>query len=405
MEDQHKNDFDLAFERGGTRKKEDRESRKLEDPDNLMGLRNTKSRNDLNSNDETGNGKRPGKKRRRRGASLEILLGLVLVWAVIATLFCAYVLLFDKDADEAEVETDTVTYTAEEMAHVEESVKAEAREDFLDDLKAKMQSGNGSVQMLRDYFPDEIVYLDSGVYRFYPILDSVPKHPYDDIKIVEDEESKIFEAYNGTEKVSSFGIDISKHNGEIDWDTLATTGVDFAIMRLGIRGYGTGEIVLDEQYINNIEGANRVGIDAGVYFFPQAITLEESIEEAEFVLENIKEYDVKLPIVIDVEAIHADGVRSDVLSVEERTDLTIAFCDRIEEAGYETMIYGNIVSFTKLLNISKLNDYPKWYAFYDDYIYYPYDFDIWQYSDSGILPGIEGKVDFNIIFDREKIEN
>lgn len=326
------------------------------------------------------------------------------MWAVLATLFCAYLLLFDDTKQEAEEEIETVTYTAEEMKHVEESVRADAREDFLADLKEKMESGNGSVQMLRDYFPEEIVYLSNGEYCFYPILDTIPKHPYSDLKIIEDEETNIFEAYNDTTLVSKFGIDISKHNGEIDWDLLQTSDVDFAFIRLGIRGYGTGEIVLDEQYINNIEGANRVGIDAGVYFYPQAITLEESIEEADFVLENIKDYNITYPVVIDIETINAEGVRSDVLTKEERTELTIAFCDHIREAGYETMIYGNIVSFTQLLDISKLNDYPKWYAFYDNYIYYPYDFDIWQYSESGELPGIQGDVDLNIVFERDKIE-
>lgn len=348
--------------------------------------------------------KKKGKRKRKKGFTVEILLGLVLMWAVLATLFCAYLLLFDDTKQEAEEEIETVTYTAEEMKHVEESVRADAREDFLADLKEKMESGNGSVQMLRDYFPEEIVYLSNGEYCFYPILDTIPKHPYSDLKIIEDEETNIFEAYNDTTLVSKFGIDISKHNGEIDWDLLQTSDVDFAFIRLGIRGYGTGEIVLDEQYINNIEGANRVGIDAGVYFYPQAITLEESIEEADFVLENIKDYNITYPVVIDIETINAEGVRSDVLTKEERTELTIAFCDHIREAGYETMIYGNIVSFTQLLDISKLNDYPKWYAFYDNYIYYPYDFDIWQYSESGELPGIQGDVDLNIVFERDKIE-
>lgn len=400
--EEHKNDFDLAFERGVSKKKEQKESKNIEEKVSLEESYIMYGKEKIPERKATEE-KKKGKRKRKKGFTIEILLGLILMWAVLATLFCAYLFLFDNKKQETEEEAETVTYTAEEMQHVEDSVRAEAREDFLEDLKAKMESGDGSVQMLRDYFPDEIVYLNGGEYCFYPILDSIPKHPYSGLNIIEDEETNIFEAYRDTTLVSKFGIDVSKHNGEIDWDLLQTSDVEFAFIRLGIRGYGTGEIVLDEQYVNNIEGANRVGIDAGVYFYPQAITLEESIEEADFVLENIKDYNITYPIVIDIETINAEGVRSDALTVDERTELTIAFCEHIKEAGYEVMIYGNIVSFTKLLDISKLNDYPKWYAFYDDYIYYPYDFDIWQYSENGEVPGVQGDVDFNIIFERDKI--
>ena len=135
-----------------------------------------------------------------------------------------------------------------------------------------------------------------------------------------------------------------------------------------------------------------------MYFFTQATSVEEAEEEAKYVLDQIEPYDVTYPVVIDIEAVANENARTADLTPEERTQYCIAFCDMIRKAGYTPMIYGNIKTFMLMLDIQQLEDYEKWYAYYDDQIYYPYAFSIWQYSDSGSVDGIKGKVDMNISF-------
>ncbi|MDE6912301.1 MAG: glycoside hydrolase family 25 protein, partial [Lachnospiraceae bacterium] len=200
------------------------------------------------------------------------------------------------------------------------------------------------------------------------------------------------------EVVSHKGIDVSKYQGNIDWPAVASDGVEYAFVRLGLRGYGSGKLVLDEYFDQNMRGAKDAEIKTGVYFFTQAITVEEAIEEADYVLENITGYDVSYPIVFDVEMITNDDGRANDLSQKDRTDIAIAFCDRIKAAGYTPMIYGNVKCFTKLLDMTRLNDYEKWYAFYDDYMYMPYEVGIWQYTEKGKVAGINTGVDLNISY-------
>ena len=204
-------------------------------------------------------------------------------------------------------------------------------------------------------------------------------------------------AENGT-VTSHAGIDVSKYQGDIDWTAVREDGIEYAFIRLGIRGYESGKIVLDEFYDDNMKGANSAGVKAGVYFFTQAVNVEEAKEEAEFVIQNLADYDVACPVVFDVERIAGGKGRADQISKEERTAVTIAFCEAVKAAGYTPMIYGNVVCFTQLLDMTQLNDYEKWYAFYDDYMYMPYDVSCWQYTEKGQVNGISNNVDLNISF-------
>ena len=115
-------------------------------------------------------------------------------------------------------------------------------------------------------------------------------------------------------------------------------------------------------------------------------------------LENLADYDVPYPVVFDVEMIVGEKGRANELTMQERTDITIAFCETIREAGYTPMIYGNVKCFTKMLDMTRLENYDKWYAFYDDYMYFPYEVSAWQYTEKGSVNGIEGKVDMNISY-------
>ncbi len=265
-------------------------------------------------------------------------------------------------------------------------------------MKELVTAEDGSpLKMLRSFFPENLIYADEDEYVFAPVLDGVKKHNYLDENFVETDDGEMQYIENGT-VVSHKGIDVSKYQGDIDWAAVASDGVEYAFVRLGLRGYGSGKLVLDEFYDQNMRGASAAGIKTGVYFFTQAVTVEEAVEEADYVLDNIKDYDVSYPIVFDVEMIVNDDGRANNLSQKDRTDIAIAFCDKIKAAGYTPMIYGNVKCFTKLLDMTRLNDYEKWYAFYDDYMYMPYDVGIWQYTERGKVAGINTGVDLNISF-------
>lgn len=229
-----------------------------------------------------------------------------------------------------------------------------------------------------------------------PILPNVPKHPYDWTCLQSLYGRKNY-IING-QKVSKQGIDVSSFQGEIDWQRVKADGIEFAIIRLGYRGYGTGRMMLDDYYEANIQGALDAGLEVGVYFFSQAISEEEAVEEAQVVLENIRNYDVTYPIIYDAEEIPSDTARTDGLTVRQLTDNAIAFCEYIEAAGYQSMIYSNKRWLLTKLDLERLIDYDVWFAGYINIPEYPYDFKMWQYTESGSVDGIDGNVDMNISF-------
>lgn len=195
------------------------------------------------------------------------------------------------------------------------------------------------------------------------------------------------------------GIDVSYYQGSIDWEKVKSQGYDFVFIRIGYRGYGTsGVLKLDNLFYQNIQGAQNAGLDVGVYFFAQAINEQEALEEAHFVLDALKGYKLQLPVVYDPEHIRDDSARTDNVSGEQFTKNTIAFCNTIKKAGFEPMIYSNMVWEAFYFDMTKLQDYPIWYADYETIPQTPYNFSFWQYSEKGSVDGIEGIVDLNIWF-------
>ncbi len=285
-----------------------------------------------------------------------------------------------------------------DIAQLMQSKEAEVEQSIKDRMKELVTSEDGSpLKMLRSFFPENLIYNFENEYVFAPVLDGVNKHSLLDENFIKTEDGLMQYAENGT-VTSHAGIDVSKYQGDIDWTAVKEDGIEYAFIRLGIRGYESGKIVLDEFYDDNMKGANSAGVKAGVYFFTQAVNVEEAKEEAEFVIQNLADYDVACPVVFDVERIAGGKGRADQISKEERTAVTIAFCEAVKAAGYTPMIYGNVVCFTQLLDMTQLNDYEKWYAFYDDYMYMPYDVSCWQYTEKGQVNGISNNVDLNISF-------
>ncbi|MCR5785636.1 MAG: glycoside hydrolase family 25 protein [Eubacterium sp.] len=195
------------------------------------------------------------------------------------------------------------------------------------------------------------------------------------------------------------GIDVSYHQGEIDWNEVASDGIEFAILRIGYRGYGSeGTLNEDVKFREYIDEAHAAGISVGVYFFSQAISEEEAEEEAQFVLDILADYEIELPVIYDPETISDDDARTDDLTGEQATKNTIAFCDYIEEAGYKPMVYSNMVWEADYFDMSELTDYEFWYADYEKYPQTPYAFSMWQYTEKGSVAGISGRVDLDVMF-------
>lgn len=276
--------------------------------------------------------------------------------------------------------------------------EAQITESVKQKMKELVVAEDGSpLKMLREFFPENLIYYDEEQYVFAPVLDEVKKHDLLSENFVENDKGEMEYVENGV-VISHKGIDVSKYQGDIDWKAVKEDGVEYAFVRLGLRGYESGKLVLDEYFDKNMRGANEADVAAGVYFFTQAITVEEAKEEAAYVLENIADYDVTCPIVFDVEMIVGANGRANNLTKEERTDIAIAFCEVIRQAGYTPMVYGNVKCFTKMLDLTRLEDYEKWYAFYDNYMYIPYEVSCWQYTEKGTVKGIKNKVDLNISY-------
>ena len=196
------------------------------------------------------------------------------------------------------------------------------------------------------------------------------------------------------------GIDVSSHQGEIDWQAVADSGVRFAIIRAAFRGYGQeGRLVEDSRFAENISGALAAGLDVGVYFFSQAVTVEEAQEELALTLDLIAPYEITYPVVYDWERMPADReARTHEVTGETLTAMAAAFCRGVEEAGYTPAVYANQDLAYLTLDLRQLKAWPFWLAQYSSAPTFYYRYDLWQYSHTGTVPGIQGNVDLNLAF-------
>ena len=199
-------------------------------------------------------------------------------------------------------------------------------------------------------------------------------------------------------ETAKLGIDVSRWNEEINWDKVKDAGVNYAIIRAGYRGSVTGALVEDWYFRKNAKEATEAGIPIGIYFFTQAINEVEAVEEASMVLALCEEYDIKYPIFIDTEGAGGDG-RADQLTADKRTAICQAFCQTIKSAGYEAGIYASKNWFLNNIKTSILPDNLYiWLAEYGDAVTYDGKYHMWQYTSSGRVNGIEGRVDLNLSF-------
>ena len=191
------------------------------------------------------------------------------------------------------------------------------------------------------------------------------------------------------------GIDISKHNGNIDWNAVKNSGVQYVILRCGYRGSASGVLVEDQKFKRNIQGATAAGLKVGIYFFSQAVNEVEAVEEASMTLSLIKKYRITYPVYIDVES--ANG-RADGISKAARTSVINAFCQTIRNSGYTPGLYANKNWLTEKINTGALGGCKIWLAQYVAAPTYGGRYEMWQYSSRGSIAGIKGNVDLNVSY-------
>lgn len=193
----------------------------------------------------------------------------------------------------------------------------------------------------------------------------------------------------------AFGIDVSKWNGNIDWNSVKASGASYVIIRCGYRGSSTGALIKDPKFAANISGANAAGLKVGVYFFTQAVNEKEAVEEASMVLDLVKKYKISYPIFLDVES---SGGRADGIDKATRTAVCKAFCATIQNSGYTAGVYANKTWLNNKIDAGALGAYKIWLAQYAAAPTYNGRYNLWQYSSKGSVPGISGNVDLNLSY-------
>ena len=239
-----------------------------------------------------------------------------------------------------------------------------------------------------------LILLSSTTLLLSGCSEYVSPYNFDNLK----SEQGRFSYYEDENLVSQTAVDVSDLQGKIDWERVSEDGIDFAMIRLGRRGYTEGNIYLDDYYYENVSGVQSEGMPFGVYFFSQAITEDEAIEEANFVIKHLSGSGISYPVVFDHEPVESADGRANNLSKNELTHITKAFCQKIEDAGYTPMIYGNAFDMERL-NLNDLKGIDVWYAEYESS--QPtgqFDFAMWQYSSTANVSGINTQADLSILF-------
>ena len=226
-----------------------------------------------------------------------------------------------------------------------------------------------------------------------PAIPTIPpeRNPYDKFDFQYNRHNYLL-----LQNVKSYaGVDVSAFQGKVDWKKVKQSGIDFAIIRLGYRGYESGKLVEDEYAKINLKNAKEAGLKIGAYFFSQALNIKETDQEIQFMLKILGDTKLDMPIVLDWE-IPANTARTRKMDARTLTDIQRHFCGQMRDQGYQPMIYFNWHQSEHLYVLHELEDYPFWLALYQDRMTYPWKVEMWQYSDKGKVPGIQGNVDLNV---------
>ncbi len=241
------------------------------------------------------------------------------------------------------------------------------------------------------------VTLHDGTEELHEISGDIPLYTYDftNLKIT----AGRMEYYQDGEKSSSVGVELSENSGNVDFTALKDSGVDFVMLRLGSRGYETGLLSLDKNFVSNITKAQNAGLEVGVYFFSQAVSEKEAEEEAEFVASNLVPYKISYPVAFVMEYIVNDESRIESLDAESKTDIAKAFLSHIDREGYRTLLCGTkdwLLGEVEPEDL--LEDYDVWLNDQSPVPDYPYQFRLWKYAVRQKISGVENEASYIISF-------
>ncbi len=291
---------------------------------------------------------------------------------------------YDTDVRPALMVSDD---TAEKAPPAEENVSENAAvsenelpKDPSNDGKHTKISGSDGSEIWVDINP----YLAKNNYDFSGLVYKTPFMQY----------------YENNTRKSYIGVDISKDEDFVDFKKLKKAGVDYCMLRLGQRGYATGDITLDDYFLDNYARAKEAELDVGVYFVTSAVTLEEGKEEADFCIRTLSENEIQLdyPIALSTMKLGEGRSRTDALEKMPRTNIALTFLKAVEDAGYFSLLYGDKATLIQKYSLGSMVGYDVWYSEEADIPDYPYKFVMWQYDLGGTVDGIAGGARLNICF-------
>lgn len=302
---------------------------------------------------------------------------------------------YDSGKDGVQTVTISCTVSVQDLPGLSEVLKDKAGNVLYVDSEAK------TIATLNDYLSQDTFYtaplytgwqtIDGKVYYYNENHQAVTGN-----QVIGGVSYAFAEDGSLAQSAGNWGIDVSKYQGDIDWGAVAASGINFAIIRVGYRGSSTGVLVEDPYFKKNIAGATKAGVKVGVYFFTQAITEAEAVEEASMAMSLVSGYRLTYPIFIDTES--ASNGRANGLSTSSRTAIVKAFCQTVQNGGYKAGVYASKSWFNNQLTASSLGNYCIWVAQYNASCTYSGKKDMWQYSSTGSVSGIKGNVDMNISY-------
>lgn len=291
---------------------------------------------------------------------------------------------------------DKTLYTAEELEAQREDARIAGEESGEHEIKMTIQSslasGNTTLTMLRQLFPEDIVVSNQGKYYFYPISQEIPHNSFQKEDFALDDEGLL--TYHGMDPDITLeqGIQVSAEDGVIDWMAVAKDHVDYAMIYVGGRD-ANGELTEDASFTRNIRGARNAGLSIGVYYSLTAATKEEAQEDAEWLVDILAPYEDQI-----------DSYAAVLIRVSESKDRTSGLgrsgwtenirivTNTLKLAGYQPILFGNLTAMMMLTEPEAANDLARWISNIGTDLYFPYTFDMWRYASESRVDGIEEPV-------------
>ena len=292
-------------------------------------------------------------------------------------------------ADDLDIwETSEELQSFREAKELEENSASENETESLENQEEELDPSEDGLHTLIVHADGKEEWVDMNPY--------LAKNTYQESGLVC--QDSIMKYYENNRKISQLGAVISKQQDYIDFNALKKAGVEYVMIRLGQRGYQSGELTLDEYFADNMQRASAAGLDIGVYFFSQATTIEEAEEEADYVIAALENYELQYPVAFYMDYVQRETTRGESTEKMVRTNIAIRFMDKVEEAGYMSILAGTKEWLIQKYSLGSMMGYDFWLMQNADVPDYPYEFIMWQYTEQGNISGISGDASLCISF-------